>query len=124
MVAVPIVRTVEVPRHQEIRVLAVRDDGVPASCAVPVGGRMASTTMALRARLGVGLVHGEAVVVHVAGVGVVDVPVVEVVHVALVLEPRVPAVQSMLMDMLRVGVARLHQGTVWLGPLYSPSSQA
>ncbi len=104
-----VVRAVQMARHEVVVVDPVRNDRVAAGHAVLVRRHVAAAAVAMRAGFGVGGVDGEAMVVNVVAVRVMDVAVVDVVHVAFMVEPAVAAMQPMLVGMMRMLVARLHQ---------------
>jgi zinc/manganese transport system substrate-binding protein len=91
VVAVTLVRMMQVAVDQVVDVVAVGNRFVPAARLVPVAGLVAAALVIGRAALGVGALHGDGVLVHVAGVLVVQVPVVQVVHVVLVAQRGVAA---------------------------------
>ncbi len=76
---------------------------------------VAAAAVAVRAGVGVASVHGEGVVVDVAGVRVVEVAIVHIVEMVLMVEAAVAAVLPMLMGVLRMRVANLHPAYA-LGP--------
>jgi hypothetical protein len=89
----------ELPFHQVVSVVAVRHGLVPAARAMPVL-RAVSTIEAWRALVGVLAVYGEAVLVHMLLVWMVQATVVQVIRVALVQHRGVPTSGAM-----SVGVA-------------------
>jgi hypothetical protein len=104
IVAVPLVRVVQVPADQIIEVIAVRDAGVTAPRAVDMGLVVRSALMRGRAGRGVGPAHRDHVLVDVIVVDVVQVAVVQVVDVPLVPDGGVPAPRAV--D-VRMGLVRL-----------------
>jgi hypothetical protein len=103
VVAVVPVRVVQVPIDQVVGVVAVRDGLVTASGSVPVVGTVAPAIVVGGAVRRVGRIDGELVLVDVLFVRMVQVPVVEVVGVALVPHRRVPAARPVLVRVRLVG---------------------
>jgi hypothetical protein len=91
IVAVPTVRMMQVVRDEVVHVIAVRDGLVAATLGVLVSGGVAAAGVARHAPIRVGGSDREAMIVHVTGVEVVKVPVVQVVRVSLVTNGGVPA---------------------------------
>lgn len=91
MVAVALVRVVQVARDEVVDVVAVGDWLVAAALAVDVAVAMSLAGVAGAAVRGVRGVDGEAVLVDVVTVDVVQVAVVQVVGVALVRDGGVAA---------------------------------
>src|SRR5262249_24675733 len=91
VIAVPAVRVMQMPLHEVVAVIGVRDDLVPTVRAV----RMALVVLAARVRWRAG--HrvrsslGQSALVDVVGVHVVEMAIVEVVGVVTVPDGRVPA---------------------------------
>lgn len=79
-----IMEMMEVAVDQIIHVVAVRDRFVPASLAMPMPAFVGATVMVRRAFSRVGLTDLKAVFVEVIRVGVVEMPVVQVVDVVIV----------------------------------------
>ena len=94
------VRVMEVIADEVVEVIAVRHGFMPAVRAVDV--RIAvSVAVVLRRAVGrVRGVHVDHVLVHVVAVRVVQVPVMQVVDVAFVLERDMAAVRAVLMGMI------------------------
>jgi hypothetical protein len=86
VVAVAVVRVVEVALDQVVDVIAVRHAGVSAAGAVNVVGGVAGAAVVRRALRRVGRVDGDRVLVDVIAVDVVQVSIVEIVDVAGVLD--------------------------------------
>ena len=121
VVAVVLMPGVEVARDEEVGVVAVRDGGMAAGGAMLVRRHVAAAAVAVRAGVRVRRVDGETVLVHVVAVRVMNVTVVDVVHVAIVMEPAVPAMLPMLMRVVRMLVARRHHRTqAFSVPLLKP----
>ena len=100
VVAVPLVRAMQVPVHEVIDVVSVRYRLVPAARPVHVGRVVPPACVTGRARGRMGFVHLDPVLVEVAVVRMVKVPVVQIVHVALVLDRNVPAALAVLVIVL------------------------
>lgn len=96
IVAVPIVRVMQMARHQIVDVVAVRDPLVPAGRAVSVGGVVLAAVMLGCAVNRVLRPDLERVLVYVVAVRMVQMPVVQVVHVALVAHGGVTAAGAVL----------------------------
>jgi hypothetical protein len=91
IVAVPVVRMVQVPGDDEVDVIAVRHRLVAAARGVMVSGGVSGAGMPRRAGVGVGAANCKLVLVDVIAVHVVQVAIVQVVGVAVVLDSLVPA---------------------------------
>lgn len=100
IVAVSLVGMMEVTVHQIVDVVAVGHGLVPTARAMDVGGVVPLACVAVRASGRVGVVHLDPVLVVVAVVRMVQVPIVQVVHVALVPDRDVPAALAMLVVVL------------------------
>lgn len=96
IVAVHIVRVMQMARHQIVDVVAVRDPLVPAGRAVSVGGVVLAAVMLGCAVNRVLRPDLERVLVYVVAVRMVQMPVVQVVHVALVAHGGVTAAGAVL----------------------------
>lgn len=96
IVAVRAMGMMQVSIHQVIEVIPVRYRLMAAVHAVNVRLIMTGTLVALRAFLRVRRAYFDAVVVHMVAVGVVQVPIVKVVHVAIVLHSGMATVRAML----------------------------
>ncbi|ABF90141.1 hypothetical protein MXAN_5669 [Myxococcus xanthus DK 1622] len=86
VIAVAVVRVMQVTVHEIVHVVPVRRGRVATRGAVAVRGFMGTTGMLRRALRGVARVFGERALVRVVRVRVVQVPVVQIVHVVLVLD--------------------------------------
>jgi hypothetical protein len=91
IVAVPGVRMVQVPADEVVDVIAVRDGVVPAARPVHVTRNVGAAGVRGRARRRVRSVDADCALVDVAGVGVVQMPVVQVIGVAAVCDRRMTA---------------------------------
>jgi hypothetical protein len=99
IVAVAVVRVVEVTLDQVIGVIAVRHAGVAARGAVDMVGGVAGAAMVRRALGGVARVDGDRVLIDVIAVDVVQVSIVKVVDMTGVLDRDVAAVGAVDMVM-------------------------
>jgi hypothetical protein len=91
-----------------IDVIAVRHGLVPAAGAVNVTLLVGSAIVLRRTAVGILRSHIQDVLVDVVPVDVVQMPVVQIVHMTVVLNGRVAAVGAVLMDVILVRVALLH----------------
>ena len=112
VVAVVAVGVVEVALDEVVGVVAVRDGRVFAALAVDVTCVMATAGVVGRARRGVRGVDGDDVLVDVVAVGMVQVPVVQVVDVTFVGDRDVPAAGSVVVGMARVDVVIAHRRSI------------
>jgi hypothetical protein len=106
VVAVPVVRVMEVAADQVIHVSAVGYLLVPATRPVAVVPRVRGAVVRGRARGRVPVVHLKLVLVDVLAVRVVHVTVVQVIPVAVVKDRGVSAVVTVLVGVTRVGLVR------------------
>ncbi len=100
VVAVPVVRMVQVAVHEVVDVIPVRHGLVPTAGAVDVTRLMPVAGVLGRALGGVRVVDGDPVLVAVVAVGMVQVPLVQVVDVTLVTNRDVSAVLAVLVIVL------------------------
>lgn len=118
IVAVVGVRVVQVPCHQVVDMVPVRDRGVAAARSVRVLRRVPGAGVRGRARGGVVRVHRDDALVDVPVVGAVKVPVVCVVDVAVVRDGLVAArgaVDVLVISMGRVLAHGISYRSWWLG---------
>jgi hypothetical protein len=108
IVTVRAVRVMQVPRHQVVGVVGVRDDLVPAVRAVSVRLVVRPAGVPGRARRWVRPSRDQRALVDVVAVHVVQVAVVEVVGVVAVLDLFVSAARLVPMIMSTVGVVLCH----------------
>lgn len=114
VVAVAVVRVVEVTLDQVIGVIAVRYTRVAAGRAVDVAGWMAGAAVAGRALRRVGRVDSDRVLVDVIAVDAVQVSIVEIVDVIGVLDSEVAAVGAV--NVVVAWVDRVgHASSCWAG---------
>jgi hypothetical protein len=108
IVTVPAVRVMQVPRHQVVGVVGVRDDLVPAVRAVSV--RLVVRAAGVRGRAGRWVLpsYDQRALVDVVAVHVVQVAVVEIVGVVAVLDLFVSTARLVRMVMSIVGVVLCH----------------
>jgi hypothetical protein len=105
MVAMPLMRVVQVARDEVIDVVAVRHRFVPAAGAVNVSRLVPAAGVAGGAGLGIGRGDGQHMLLdHSARGGVVEVAVVQVIDMAVVLNGRVPAAGAVNVVVIGVGV--------------------
>ena len=102
-------RMVQVSFDEVVGVVAVRDGRMSAIVAVAMLGAMAAALVAGRAGGGVLLVDGEPVLVGVPLVGMVEVAVVEIVHVPFVDDRGVTAVGAVDVVVLCVRLVVAHR---------------
>ncbi len=116
VVAVPLVRVVQVAADQVVDVIAVRDPGVTAGRAVDVTLLVPPARVGRGAGGGVFARHRDHVLVHVRRVDVVQVAVVEVVDVPLVLNGRVPTTRAVDVRMGFVRLVLIHRAPLVVVP--------
>jgi hypothetical protein len=102
IVTVVAMRMVQVAIDQVIRVVAVRDGFMTAAGAVLVSALVAGTLVLRRAGGRVIGIDRQPVFLNSARGHVVEVAIVEIIHVAVVVDGRVPAAGTVLMVVLRV----------------------
>lgn len=105
VVAVAVVGVVQVPVDEIVDVVAVRDRWMPATRTVHVSGVVPGAPMLGRACIGIRPRHADRVLVHVIAVGMVQMPVVDVVDVTVVPHGDVAAVRSVHVLVVRVRLA-------------------
>lgn len=110
VVAVIAVRMVEVPVHKIIDVVAVRDRFVAAAGAVDVFGQVRATRVAFGALVRIRAGHGNHVIVTVIPVGMEQMPIAQVVGVAVMLDGGVTAIGAVLVIEVAMSIARNHAG--------------
>jgi len=108
IVAVAVVRMVQMAIDQIIHMAAVRDGFVAAIRTVDMPGVMAGACVTGRAGVRVGGVDGQIMLVEVVAVGLMEVAVVDVVGVAVMLDGSVAATGSVDVGMVVVDLMRLH----------------
>ncbi len=98
IVAVPVVRMMQMRPDRVVEVVAVRHALVPAVGAVRVAAGVLGAVVRRRAARRIAGADGDSMLVDVIAVDVVQVAVVEIVGVAVVLEGRVAAAATVLMS--------------------------
>ncbi len=102
VVAVTLVRMVQVALHKIVDMVAVRHGLMATVCTMRMLGIMAVAYMAIGAVVRVGRCHVKFVLVDVTFVRVMHVAVVQKVCMVIVLDGRVSAVFAMLVGVIRV----------------------
>lgn len=115
IVAVVVVRVVQVPIHQIIDVIAMRHGFMAAVWTVHMARFVSATRVIRRADHRVAVVHCERVLIHVVAVRRVQMPVVQVVHMIVVHNGCVSAVLAVHMRMTFVDFVVAHASTFILG---------
>jgi len=105
IVAMSIVRMVQMAVHQIIQVVAVRNGGVAAVGSVNMFPVVAFSSQ--RAFVGVGVTDRNDVFIHMVAVRMVQMAVVQIIHVPLVHDGDVPAILAVEMGVVRVSFARM-----------------
>lgn len=96
VVTVARVHVVQVVANEVIDMIPVRDALVPTVRPVDVVGRVRGTRVSACARRRIRFTDGDDVLVDLVTVHMMQVPVVEIVHVALVLDRRVTTLRAVL----------------------------
>jgi len=104
IVAVAVVRVVEVPGHEVVLVVAVRYCFVTTTRSVAMGLFMLPTSVSRRAGDGISVTDVETMLVDVAFVGMVEVPVVQVIDMAAVTDAGMPTSGGVLVLVALVDV--------------------
>lgn len=102
VVAVVAVRMVQVPLHEVVRVISVRDRLMAAVRAMLVGLVVTSASVLRRAAGRVGRRHFQTMLLDSPGAGVVHMAVMQVVGMPVMLDRLVPALGTVLMRMVRM----------------------
>ena len=97
VIAVVAMDMVQVPVDQIVHMVAVGDGFVPTARPMHVIGVMASALVCRRASIRVGFRHRDDMLVDVVAVGVVQVPVMEVVNVPFMLDGLVTTARAVNM---------------------------
>ena len=95
IVTVAVVRMVQVTIYKIVDMIAMRDRFVAATRAMDVSSIMSGAAMVRRAAIWVVVAHLNAMFVHVIGVRMVKMTIVEIVHVVAVPNGDVAAIRSM-----------------------------
>ena len=104
---------VQVPLHEVIHVISVGHGRVPASRAVDVVLGVTLALVAGGAGGGIGGGDLDDVLIHVSLVRMVEVAIVQVVHVPLMLDGEVAAAWSVLMGVVGVSLTMAHKVSWW-----------
>jgi hypothetical protein len=107
IVTVPIVDVMQPPVHEVIHMVAVRNGLMPAARTVDMCARRG----VWRTSIGIRAADRNTVFVVVVAVRRVQVAIVEVVHVAIVLDARMPAGGVMSVGVVGVGCTVRHRMT-------------
>lgn len=102
-------RVVQVAVHQVVHMVAVRHGLVAATGAVYVVGGVSGALVLGCAALGIILVDRQYVLVDMIAVHVMQVPVMQVIDVAVVLDGGMPAAGAVLMIMVMMLFAIVHE---------------
>ncbi len=107
VVAVAFVRMMEMPIDEVIHVVAVRHGRMAAFRAVDMLNRVCGAFVVRRAGGGVRVRNFQHMLVHVIAVRMVDVAVVEVIHVVRMFDRRMPAALAMNMRVPAMDFVRI-----------------
>src|SRR5258708_1573195 len=108
------VRMMQVPVHQIVNVVAMRDRLVPATGAMLVGA------LYLRRAAGwIGGVDADGMLVDVIAMHVVQMAVMQIVDVAVMADRDVAAIRAVLMGVVRMGL--LGASRHWVSPSLHPT---
>jgi hypothetical protein len=113
IVAVVAVGMVKVSIHQIVNVVAMRHGFVSAIRSMNVVFAVAAAVVSWSTDIGILGRHLQDMFVNVIPVHVVQMPVVEIIHVPVVLDPRVAAAGPMLVRVTSVLVALRHGRIPW-----------
>ena len=105
VVAMVAMRMMQVSIDQIIDVIAMRHGFVSAARPMHVSGVMPRAAVLRRAGIGIGRGHLDHMLVDMIAMGMMQMAVMEVVHVTAMLHGRVPATGAM--DMRMVGMRRV-----------------
>ncbi len=105
IIAVIAVGMVQMSIDQVIHVIAVGDRGMATARTMDMPGPVATATMLGRAPVGVLAVHLDHVLVHVSGMGMMEVPIMQVIRVTAVLDRDMAATLAVLVGMIRMSFA-------------------
>lgn len=97
VVAVPLMRMMQMAFHQIIGMATVRNGFVSAACAVRMFPVMRSTRMAWSTGRRIGASLRQSVLIHMSSMGTVKVPIVQIVNVPFMFDRGVSAAGSMRM---------------------------
>lgn len=114
VIAVVSVRVVEVAVDQVVDVVAVRNGRMAAVGPMHMAFFVPAAVMGGSAAIGVGGIDVENVLIDVTGVRMVQVAVVQIIHMSVVLDSQVAAARSVLVGVVRVNLAVAHGVSVVL----------
>jgi len=105
------VRVMQVAIHEIIDVIPVRHRRVSATRSVNMAPGMSAAGMGWRAPVRVRGVDRDDVLVNVSAMRMVEVPIVQVIHVIAVSDPQVPASRAVLVVvvLMDLAVVRIHR---------------
>ena len=110
IVTVPIVRVMQVPVDKVVDVIAVRHRVVAAARTVDVAVLVSVAAMARCAGIRVSFVDGDRALVDMIAVHRVEMPVVQVVDMAVVLDGTMPAMRSVNVTVIGMDLVFAHRG--------------
>jgi hypothetical protein len=105
VVAMVAMRMVEMSIHQIVHMVAMRHGGMAAIRAVNVFGGVFRGGKSRRALVGIGRADGNCVFVHVVAVRMMQMAIVEIIHVPFMLDSGVPAAGAVDMGVIGVSFA-------------------
>lgn len=114
VVAVVAVRMVEVAIDQVVDVVAVRNGRMAAVGPMHMAFLVPAAVMGGSAAIGVGGIDLENVLIDVTGVRMVQVAIVQIIHMSVVLDSQVAAARAVLVVVVRVNLAVAHGVSVGL----------
>ena len=89
-----------------VHMISVRDGLVPATRSVDVLGRI--TFCALGAAVGMRVIHFDHMFVNMISVNMMEMSIMQIIHVTLMFDGNMPAIRSMLVRVIRVLGAIVH----------------
>ena len=110
IVTVPVVGVVKMPIDEVVDMIAVRDRVVPASRTVDVAVRVPVAAMARCAGIRVSSVDRNRVLVDMAVVHRMEMPIVQVVDMAVVLDGAVSTFRAVDVTVVGVNLVVVHSG--------------
>ncbi len=110
MVAMLVVQT---PIHQVVDVVAMRHGLMPATGTVDVAGVVSGAALATRAAVRIALADLDHVLVHVIDVRMMQMAIMQVIHMTVVAHGGVAAIRPVLMVVMLV----MRRGAVAQGPI-------
>lgn len=105
------VRMVQVPGHQVVQVIAVRNRFMTAAGSMFVSGFMPPARMIRRASRGIRRAQSEHMLVHMVAMRLMQVPVVQIVDMAVVGNSQMPAAFAMNVGMAFVNLVFFRQSS-------------